>query len=63
MYLEGGWYKVFKYSPIIRYMDVSLAYKQLKGTESFEGDAHPCRRESICDKYFNGEGEFNESCA
>ena len=60
MYLEGGWYKVFKYSSLIRYMDVSLAYKQLKGAESFEGEliregGNPIRQE------FDGEGDFNDN--
>lgn len=37
LYLEAGWYKVFRYSKIVDYMDIGLAFKQLRGAEQFNG--------------------------
>ena len=59
MYLEGGWFKVFKYGSIIRYMDVSIAYKQLKGKESYVGELTRIGEDPPIQE-FTGEGTFNE---
>jgi hypothetical protein len=37
LYLEVGRYRLFKYGRLFNYMDYSLAYKAIKGTESYEG--------------------------
>lgn len=37
LYFEVGRYKIFKYGTIFNYMDYSLAYKAIKGTETSEG--------------------------
>lgn len=38
LYFEFGRYKIFKYGTWINYMDYSLAFKQIKGKEKFEGE-------------------------
>jgi len=38
LYLEVGRYRLFKYGVLFNYMDYSLAYKAIKGTETFNGD-------------------------
>ncbi len=37
LYLEVGRYRLFKYGVLFNYMDYSLAYKAIKGTENFQG--------------------------
>ncbi len=60
LYLEAGWFKVFKYSSIIRYMDVGLAYKQLKGAESYNGVLTGIEQDTILAE-MAGEGNFDET--
>lgn len=56
LYLEAGWFHA-SYDPwIIDYWDFGLAYKQLKGSESFTG--HYARGDSSA--LLAGEGSFNE---
>ena len=38
LYLEVGRYRLFKYGRLFNYMDYSLAYKAIKGTEDFTGN-------------------------
>ncbi len=38
LYLEAGRHRIFKYSRLFPYMDYGLAYKGLRGKESYEGE-------------------------
>lgn len=60
IYVEGGWFQIFKYSSIIRYADVSLGYKQIKGAESYTGVLTRVG-ENPFQQVFEGDGSFDES--
>lgn len=53
LYLEAGRYKIFKYGVLFNYLDYSLAYKAIKGTETYE--AYPAADNTAV---FSGEGMF-----
>jgi len=59
LYAEAGWFQVFKYSSIVRYADVSIAYKQLKGSESFNGALTGSEQDTLLAE-LNGSGAFDE---
>jgi hypothetical protein len=53
LYLEAGRYHIFKYGYLFNYMDYSLAFKQIRGKESFTGTM---MQESSSTTIMNTEG-------
>ncbi len=56
LYLEAGWFIATRDPVILDYWDFGVAYKQLKGSESFEGIV--AKGDSI--GLYAGEGTFND---
>lgn len=58
LYFEFGRYRIFKYGYLFNYMDYGIAFKQLKGKESFEGTLLQ-ESSSITLAQFNGNGAYS----
>lgn len=57
-YLEAGWFHIMRDPVILDYIDFGLAYKQLRGAESFTSSL---LANDVLLGEFEGDGEFNNS--